>query len=324
MLIVVLAIRHSCSFMVSPMFPAKRLRLPVKWAFFAQLSGGSVCKRVLAMKVSSPFLWMPCFCGMICAVLPTHASAQGGGAQKFDPSNFPGFVMDEVVVPVPSEIFSVLDKLGDPNWRDELRELASPNTADRMELSLVFGSVVAEGFVAVQAQDKQAVEDVGREVMNLATSLGLTKAVRPHANSILDAVEKNDWKAVRKEFDQTQSTVRAEMERMRDNDLAQCVSLGGWLRGTASVTSVVAKAYTEDRAELLNQPMLVEHFSKSVETMSDTAKNNRLVSAIAKGLTKIRQAMESQDGIITADKVTIIRDTSNDLLSMILQTKKAK
>lgn len=275
------------------------------------------------MKITLSSTWLPRFCGMFCIFAMSTAFAQGG-AQKFDPGSFPGFVMDEVVVPVPSEIFAVLDKLGDPNWRDEVRELKSPDTSDRMELSLVFGSVVAEGFVAVQAQDKKSVEDIGREVINLAQSLGLTKAVRPHAQSILDAVEKNDWKAVRKEFDQTQSTVRNEMERMRDNDLAQCVSLGGWLRGTASVTSVVAKAYTEDRAELLNQPMLVEHFSKSVETMSDTAKNNRLVSAIAKGLSKIRQAMEAPDGIISKEKVTVIRTTSEELLALILQTKKAK
>ena len=275
------------------------------------------------MKVSFLSMWTPQICGVMCATLMSSALAQGG-AQKFDPASFPGFVMDEVVVPVPSEIFSVLDKLGDPNWRDEVRELHSPETSDRVELSLIFGTVIAEGFVAVQAQDKKSVEDIGREVIALATSLGLKKAVLPHANSILDAVEKNDWKAVRKEFDQTQSTVRAEMERMRDNDLAQCVSLGGWLRGTASVTSVVSKAYTEDRAELLNQPMLVEHFSKAVETMSDNAKNDHLVSAIAKGLTKIRQAMESADGVITQEKVNTIRTTSEELLVLILKTQKAK
>ncbi|MFZ4765307.1 MAG: hypothetical protein ACOYMN_10175 [Roseimicrobium sp.] len=275
------------------------------------------------MKSLPSLMWMPRLCGVFCLSTALSASAQGG-AQKFDPSAFPGFVMDEVVVPVPSEIFAVLDKLGDPNWRDEVRELNSPSTTDRMELALIFGTVVAEGFVAVQAQDKQAVEETGREVIALATALGLTKAVRPHANSILESVKNNDWKAVRREFDQTQSTVRTEMERMRDNDLAQCVSLGGWLRGTASVTSVVAKAYTTDRAELLNQPMLVEHFSQSVETMSAPVKNNKLIAAISKGLTKIRQAMEAPDGIINSEKVTVIRVTSEELLDLILQAKKGK
>ncbi|MEY4483651.1 MAG: hypothetical protein RL693_1103 [Verrucomicrobiota bacterium] len=275
------------------------------------------------MKVTISSSLMSLFCGMILLSSTSSTLAQGT-AQKFEPGNLPGMMVDEVVVPVPSEIFSVLDKLGDPNWKDELRKLAVPTEADRMELSLIFGAIIAEGFVAVQAQDKQAVEDIGREVIKLSKSLGLSKAVSPHAQSILDAVKNEDWKSVRKELDQTQSTVRAEMDRMHDNDLAQCVSLGGWLRGTASVTSVVGKAYTEDRAELLNQPLLVAYFSKAVNSMSESAKGNTLISAISKGLTKIHQAMESKDGSFTPEKISTIHSTCEDLLSLILQTKKAK
>src|ERR1700742_4300678 len=97
--------------------------------------------------------WMPLLCGMI---FSGSVQAQGtAGVEKFDPNKFPGYVVDEVVVPVPSEIFSVLDKLGTPSWKDELREIKLPDTTNRLNLSLVFGTVVAEGFVAVQAQDKQ-------------------------------------------------------------------------------------------------------------------------------------------------------------------------
>lgn len=254
--------------------------------------------------------------------LTTHA-ANAAKVEKIDDSNFPGTVMGDVVVPVPSEIFSVLDKLGDPNWKDEVRKVKTPDTTDRMELSLVFGSVVAEGFVAVQAKDKVAVENIGHDVITLSTRLGLGKSVTRHAQSILDAVKKEDWKAVRKELDQTQATVRAEMDRMRDGDLAQCVSLGGWLRGTTSVTSVVSKAYTQDRAELLNQPMLVEHFSKAVTGMSVTARNNKLVTAIGKGLIKIRKDMDVTDGNFPPDKVHSIQSTCEDLLALIFQNKKS-
>ena len=55
------------------------------------------------------------------------------------------------------------------------------------------------------------------------------------------------------------------MERMRDSDLAQCVSLGGWLRGTASVTSVISKDYTSDSAELLNPGKVIPLLSRCAE-----------------------------------------------------------
>lgn len=257
---------------------------------------------------------------LLCAlVLPAAAPA----AEKPLASRFPGYVVDEVVVPVPSEIFAVLDKLGNPNWKDEVRKLKMPETSDRMELSLVFGEVVAEGFVAVQAQDKQAVEDIGREVINLSKKLALGKSVTQHAQSILDAVKKEDWKSVRRELDLTQATVRAEMDRLQDGDLAQCVSLGGWLRGTASVTSVVNKNYTQDRAELLNQPLLAEHFSKAMRGMSDSARNHKLVQAIGEGLTKIRKDMDVPEGNFPPDRVQSIQGTCEKLLDLILRTGKA-
>ncbi|MCE9519907.1 MAG: hypothetical protein K8R87_10190 [Verrucomicrobia bacterium] len=260
-------------------------------------------------------LWLSLTGGLI-------LSSPARTAEKIDATKFPGYVVDEVVVPVPSEIFAVLDKLGSPNWKDEVRKTKLPDTSDRMELSLIFGVVVAEGFVAVQAQDKQTVEDIGRDVINLSKKLGLGKSVTQHAQSILDAVKQNDWKAVRKELDLTQATVRSEMDRLRDGDLAQCVSLGGWLRGTASVTSVVNKNYTQDRAELLNQPLLAEHFSKSMGSMSEGARNNKLVSEINKGLTSIRKNMTADDGIFPPDKVLAIQKTCETLLALIMHTSK--
>jgi hypothetical protein len=148
----------------------------------------------------------------------------------------------------------------------------------------------------VQAEDKSAVQDAGRAVISLSKSLGLSKSVLPHAQSILDAADKGDWKAIRKEFDQTQKTVRETMEQMKDIDLSQCVSLGGWLRGTSSVTSVVGKSFSADRAELLNQPMLVEHFVNTISKMPDATRDHALVKSIRKGLDTVLQRMEGAVG----------------------------
>jgi hypothetical protein len=254
------------------------------------------------------------------SLFAVNLHAQGGATEVIEitsAKNFPGYVVDDVVVPVPSEIFTVLDKLGEPNWRQELRSVKTPDTTDRTQLSLIFGTVVAEGFVAVQAQDKKTVEDIGREVIDLSKSLGIHKSVLPHAQSILDAADRNDWPAIRKEFDLTQKTVRDTMEKMKDNDLAQCVSVGGWLRGTAAVTSVVTKNFSADRAELLQQPMLVNHFVSSIEKMSGSIKKHETVKAVGEGLKSIQAIMEKSGEGFTADGVSSIGKTCKDLLDLI-------
>jgi hypothetical protein len=256
------------------------------------------------------------------ASIPTLcAQAAGSGVQEFDPRAFPGQVVDDVVVPVPSEIFSVLDKLGEPNWQQEIRKIDLPRTGDRTKLALQFGMTVAEGFVAVQAENKESVKDIGRDVIDLATALGLIKSVRPHAQAILDAADKQDWSSIRREFDLTQKTVRDTMEQMKDADLSQCVSMGGWLRGTASVTSVIGKNFSADRAELLNQPMLVEHFIASIGKMSGSVKEHGSVSDIAKGLKNILEKMEGAVDGFTKDSVRDIGKTCDSLLDGIKAAK---
>lgn len=258
------------------------------------------------------------------ALYPTsvlRAESAKAAVQEFDPQAFPGQVVDDVVVPVPSEVFSVLDKLGEPNWRHELRDVDFPKSSDRTKLALMFGTVVAEGFVSVQAEDKEKVKDIGREVIDLATALGLIKAVRPHAQAILDAADKEHWSAIRKEFDQTQKTVRDSMEQMKDVDLSQCVSMGGWLRGTASVTSVVSKNFSADRAELLNQPMLVEHFLATINKMGSNMKGHAIIADISKGLTGILAKMEGAVDGFTKESVSDIGKTCDDLLSKIKAAK---
>lgn len=267
-------------------------------------------------------LFLPIFAGLTAVSLNLAAAPQGTkGVEDFDPLAFPGKVVDDVVVPVPSEVFSVLDKLGEPNWRAELRKAELPTTSDRTKLSLLFGYTVAEGFVAVQAEDKEAVQNIGRDVISLAKSLGLGKSVLPHAQSILDAADKSNWKAIRREFDETQKTVRDTMEQMKDMDLSQCVSLGGWLRGTASVTSVVRKSFSADRAELLNQPMLVEHFVGTIEKMPVGTRDHDIVKSIRKGLGVVLEQMEGAVDGFSKDAVSSIGKTCDGLLTEILAKK---
>lgn len=268
-----------------------------------------------------PFSLLPGLAAL-CLLAPSPMPAQGtsAGVVAFDPAKFPGYVVDDVVVPVPSEIFSVLDKLGEPNWRQELRGVKTAETSERPRLSLIFGIVVAEGFVAVQAQDKQAVEDIGRKVIDLSHGLGIHSSVLPHAQAILDAANKNQWSSIRKELDSTQRTVRTTMEKMKDTELSQCVSLGGWLRGTAAVTSVVGKNFSADRAELLYQPDLVRHFRGQISKMTST-KKHPAVKAVDSGLKEILELMEKSSEGFKVETVARIGTICNDLLKQINSSK---
>jgi hypothetical protein len=207
-------------------------------------------------------------------------------------------LVERVLVPVPSEVFAVLDKLGKPNWPDVLRAqkgLATP-AGGKEQISLMLGAVIAEGFIAVEAENAEEVKNIGNSVRSLAKAIGVEKAVSRRANSIVEYAEKRKWAEVRKELDLALTDVRQAMMELNSESLAQLVSLGGWLRGTEALASVVNKAYSKDGAELLHQPVLIEHFHVQLQSLSEKARKEAVIAKIQNGLTLIRPLMGTDDG----------------------------
>jgi hypothetical protein len=109
------------------------------------------------------------------------------------------------------------------------------------------------------------------------------------------------------------------MEELGDNELAQLVSMGGWIRGTEVLTSIVRKTYTPDSAELLHQPLLLEYFSKQLGTLSSKRlSNDRFVVRVRKMLEEIRPLIGAKDGnTISLDNVQKINEMTRDTVISI-------
>ncbi len=252
------------------------------------------------------------------ALLPLVSLRADIPPKKIAISDFPAAAVDDVVVPVPSEIFAVLDKLGNPNWKDQLRDGKVKTPEDRARTALLLGNVIAEGFVAVEAEDSEQVKDIGRQVLTLAEAINVRKSVITRCKSITDKADQRDWKGVRSEFDGALQDVRAAMDELNDHDLSQLVSLGGWLRGTEVLTSIVQSGFSKDGAELLHQPELVSYFDRCIGSMSSRLRKNPLVSHIRDVLRKIGPIVSESGDAITADNVKVIHDLTREVNTQVL------
>ena len=237
--------------------------------------------------------------------------------KKINLKAFPATTVEDVVVPIPSEVFNALDKLGTVAWRSEVRTVSSKSRpSDRPRIALLLGSVIADGFLAVQAEDVERVIEIGKTVITLADAISVKQAVLPHCNAIIEAARKKEWRTVRKEFDATQGKVRQAMDALKDTELSQLVSIGGWIRGTEALTSLVLRDYSNDRAELLSQPDLVALFDRQLSVMSPRLRESSLVSKVRTGLGEIRplvgEATISRKSIESINNVT--KRLSRDIL----------
>jgi hypothetical protein len=224
--------------------------------------------------------------------------------------------IENVVVPLPNEIFGALNKLGSVNWREFVRTEKSSNFTERPRIALLLGTVIADGFIAVQAEDAPAVKEIGQRVLSLSKGIGVGNSITPHAKAITEAADKRKWENVRQELDRTQSSVQAAMNEVHDEKLSQLVSLGGWLRGTQVLTSVVTKHFSPDGAELLHQPDLLVHFQTQLQAMPEF--NLPLIRDIQHALGEVRPLVDVGSSHISADSVRKINEITTRLDSGIV------
>src|SRR2546423_4095726 len=164
---------------------------------------------------------------------------------------------DALTIPTPGELFAALEKPGKPDWAGQYRTPIPMTYRNRAQIALNLGGLIADGFIAVAAQDSQQVKNIGSDVIKMAKALGVSQNVLSRGNSINDFAETNQWGSLQEELEATQNEVKNSMQSHSDQDLVILVSIGGWIRGTQVVSGSVAANYDERSAKLLRQPALV-------------------------------------------------------------------
>src|SRR6188474_745713 len=219
--------------------------------------------------------------------------------------------VEDVVVPLPNEIFGALNKLGAVNWKEHVRSDKGPNFTERPRIALLLGAVIADGFIAVQAEDAPTVKDIGQRVLNLAKGIGVGNSITPHAKAITEAADKRNWVGVRQELDRTQNSVQQAMNEVHDEKLSHLVSLGGWLRGTEVLTAVVNRRFSEDGAELLHQPDLLSYFQKRLQGMPEF--DLPIIHQIQDALGEVKPLIDVGDRRIPPETVKKINEITTRL-----------
>lgn len=258
------------------------------------------------------------------AVVGLVASLLTGAAQAQDPpptldlTAIKVDVVEDVIIPIPQEIFASLDKLGGQNWAKHIQKKPVKLDGNRSRTALLFGLVIAEGFISVQAENAEEVKRVGREVLGLSGALGVRREVEGHAQAIIDGAESDDWSSVRRELDRTRQTVISTMEGHQDSDLADLVSIGGWLGGTRSLAALVADNYSPEASELLHQPDLLDQISARYSRLPAKIKRGGLFDQVGQTLDGLKPLMRvNGEGRVDQPRVVQINQLSTQLTDAV-------
>ena len=232
---------------------------------------------------------------------------------------------DAISVPTPGELFAALGKPGKPNWAGQFRGPIPTTYKNRPQIALNLGGLIADGFVAVEAQDGQQVKNIGTDILKLAKALGVSENILGRSNSINDFAENNEWDALQEELEATQNEVKSSMQSHQDQDLVILVSLGGWIRGTEVVSSVVLQNFNEQSAKVLRQPALVHFIHSKMKDVSPETQNDPLVKKMSDQLGVIEKLVAFPPGKPpTVDDVRKVHEAVNHVMVEIQEKSDTK
>src|SRR5438105_2062465 len=196
---------------------------------------------------------------------------------------------DAISIPTPGELFAALEKPGKPNWVGQMRGPIATSYKNRAQIALNLGSLIADGFIAVEAKDSQQVKNIGTDIIKMAKALGVSENVLSRGNSINEFAENDEWDALQEELEATQNEVKSSMQTHRDQDLVILVSVGGWIRGTQVVSAAVMQNYDERAAKVLRQPALVNFIESKMNDISPDVRDEPLVKEVSGELAGIEK-----------------------------------
>jgi hypothetical protein len=269
-----------------------------------------------------------CLIGAFFALLPPLAAQEhNGGGQREIPKDLlaDDHVLEELAVneftaPSISKLFDTLQFLMPLPIAEVDRKMPPRMPLDRADLAIELGFLIADGFLIVQAEQLNKVEELANDLTRYGKALGAGDRVNRHAAGLLESAVNKDVVELKKELAATQRDVELELVSLRDADLAHLISLGGWIRALEVSTVAVDNQFTVERARKVMREDIADYYAESVTGLEPKISERPSFLAMRDLLAGLRTEMTLPDGDEpTHEMMTEIRKQAAKLVELALQ-----
>ena len=228
--------------------------------------------------------------------------------------------VNEFTAPSIAKLFDTLQSLMPLPIAEVARKMPARMPPDRADLAIELGFLIADGFLVVQAEQLDKVEELAKDLTRYGKALGAGDRVNRHAAGLLENAKNKKIDEVKKELTATQRDVEAELVSLRDADLAHLISLGGWIRALEVSTVAVDKQFSVERARKVMREDIADYYTESVAGLEPRISERPNYLAMRDVLAGLRTEMTLEDGKQpTQEMMGEIRKQAAKLVELALQ-----
>lgn len=228
--------------------------------------------------------------------------------------------VNEFTAPSIEKLFETLQFLWPLPIAEVERKMPPRMPMDRADLAMELGFLIADGFLIVQAEQMDRVQDLANDLTRYGKALGAGDRVNRHAAGLLDSAKKKNVEQLKKELSATQRDVELELVSLKDADLAHLISLGGWIRALEVSTVAVDNQFTAQRARKVMREDIADYYTESVTGLEPKISERPNYLAMRDLLAGLRTEMTlADDDEPTHQMMTEIRKQAAKLVELALQ-----
>jgi hypothetical protein len=204
--------------------------------------------------------------------------------------------LNEFTVPSIVKVFDELEKISPLAYNAAHLKQHERLPLDRSRLALRLGTLIADGFIAVQTGNSDDVPVIASHLSRYAKALGAGDRIKRHAASLLDHAKAKDLVKLKEALAATQRDVERELAGLRDPDLSHLISLGGWLQALESASNAVDKKFTVERARTLFREDVADYYAESIGSLNPSISEKKYILKMRELLQGLRTAMSLEEG----------------------------
>ncbi|MES2475765.1 MAG: hypothetical protein V4640_08290 [Verrucomicrobiota bacterium] len=264
---------------------------------------------------------------MVAGMLPLAAQEQEPAARGVIPKDLVDdehvreeLGVNEFTAPSIAKLFDTLQFLMPLPIAEVERKMPPRMPTDRADLAIELGFLIADGFLIVQAEQLDQVQDLANDLTRYGKALGAGDRVNRHAAGLLESAKDKNVDALKKELTATQHDVEVELVSLRDADLAHLISLGGWIRALEVSTVAVDNQFTAERARKVMREDIADYYTESVTGLEPKISERPNYLAMRDLLAGLRTEMTlADDAEPTREIMSEIRKQAQELVKLALQ-----
>ncbi len=225
--------------------------------------------------------------------------------------------LNDYTVPSIAKVFNELDKIAPLAYDPKHLEIHEQRTTKKNRLALRLGTLIANGFIAVQTGNSDDVPKITTYINQYAKSLAAGDRVQKHGAALLEHAKAKDLDKLKQALAATQRDVELELVKLKDPDLSHLISLGGWLQALDSAALAVDKKYTPERALTLFREDVADYYAESIGSLNPSISSLPEFIKMRELLQGLRNAMVLEENAKpTAEQVKEVTKVSAELVAL--------